>query len=133
MMNIELKPISTMFDARGNLSVVEGEKDLPFIIKRVFYIWGNDGCFNRGGHAHKELYQSFICLNGSCRLRISDGHSTQELTLDTPMYLATIAPGLWVDICEFCPGAVLMVLCSEYFDEGDYIRDYNEYLRYAKA
>ncbi len=133
MMKVELIPINTMFDARGNLSVVEGESDLPYIIKRMFYIWGNEACHQRGGHAHKALYQSFICVHGGCRLRICDGFNTQELSLDTPMYQATVAPGLWVDIDSFLPETVLIVLCSEHYDESDYIRDYDEFIRYVQA
>ncbi len=120
-----------MFDTRGNLSIIEGERDLPFEIKRIFYIWENTESHKRGGHAHKKLYQSFICVHGECQLKVTNGSETREIMLDTPIYNVTVAPGLWVDIEGFSTDCVLMVLTSDFFDESDYIRDYNEYLEYV--
>ncbi|GAB1468081.1 FdtA/QdtA family cupin domain-containing protein [Candidatus Cloacimonadota bacterium] len=132
-MNIEINTANTIFDHRGNLSIIEGERDLPFIIKRVFYIWANQDGHPRGGHAHRALFQSFISVHGECTLKITNGRETREITLDSPVYCATVPPGLWVDIDNFSADCVLMVLTSEFYDESDYIRDYDEYLSYVKA
>jgi hypothetical protein len=129
--NIEIRKVNTRFDTRGNLSIIEAERDIPFAIKRVFYIWENTENYPRGGHAHKELFQAFVCMRGESRLKITDGKETREIVLDTPIYCVTVAPGLWVDIDGFSRDCVLMVLASETYDESDYIRDYDEYLKYV--
>jgi hypothetical protein len=131
-MKIEINKVNTKFDTRGNLSIIEGERDLPFVIKRIFYIWDNAESYPRGGHAHKELYQSFICVHGDCMLKVTNGKETREVALDTPMYCVTVPPGLWVDIEDFSRDCVLMVLTSEFYNEDDYIRDFTEYLCYVE-
>lgn len=126
---IELKRI---YDPRGNLSVVEEFRDLPFEIKRVFWIYDVPGGDNRGGHAHKELYQFIIATSGSFHVEITDGDKKVSYFLNHPFMGVLLPPGYWASQVDFSSGAVCMVLASDYFDEEDYIRDYDEFLKWRK-
>jgi hypothetical protein len=119
---IELKTFS---DRRGNLSVVE-DYELPFPIKRLFYIYGVDES-ERAGHRHKLTRQALICLKGSCRVYVNNGHEETNYFLDQPKKCLILEPEDWHKLYEFTPGAILLVCASEYFDEKDYI--FNEYSR----
>lgn len=112
--------------------MLEGAKDIPFEIKRIFYIWNNVGCCNRGGHAHKELYQAFIAVSGSCRLLLDDVFEKKEHILNDPSSCIIISPKIWVDISEFSENCILLILASDYFEETDYIRNYQEYIDYVR-
>ncbi|MDD3460329.1 MAG: FdtA/QdtA family cupin domain-containing protein [Mesotoga sp.] len=122
----------TKYDKRGNLSIIEAEKDIPFEIKRVYYIWDNKDNLPRGGHAHKELWEAMIALHGACKIKIDDGKSKVDYILSKPDKVLIFPPGYWRDLVAFADDCVLLVLASEYYDESDYIRDYEEYLKYIK-
>ena len=116
-------------DNRGYLSVIEGGLDIPFEIKRIYYLYLVPEAA-RGAHAHKSLQQLLIATSGSVDVIMDDGTSTQTFHLDRPWKGLLIPPGLWRDLENFSGGAVLMCLASEQYDPEDYIRDYNEFKAY---
>lgn len=127
---IELPKIS---DPRGNLTFVEGENHIPFDIKRVYYLYDVPGGADRGEHAHKALHQFVICMSGSFDLLLSDGHSERRIHLNRSYNGVYICPMIWRYLDNFSSGAVCMVLASARYDEADYIRDKNEYLKAVGA
>ena len=122
---------NTIYDPRGNLSVLESMEDLPFAFQRIFYIWNNLQNHPRGGHAHKNLYQALIAVHGSCKLIVDDGRSREEFVLNNAGECIIIPPGIWGEQIEFSEDCVLLVIASEHYNEADYIRDYQEYLLYV--
>ena len=116
-------------DNRGYLSVIEGGEDIPFEIKRIYYLYMVPEAA-RGAHAHKELQQLLIATSGSVDITLDDGHEKKTFHLDRPWKGLLVVPGLWRDLDNFSGGPVLMCLASEKYDEGDYIREYDEFLEY---
>lgn len=116
-------------DNRGYLSVVEAEKDIPFEVKRVYYLYMVPE-EARGAHAHKELQQLLIATSGSLHITMDDGHDKITYVLDKPWKGLLVVPGIWRTLTNFSGGAVCLVLASEHYDESDYIRDYQEFLYY---
>ena len=119
-------------DDRGQLVAVEAMKDLPFEVKRVYYIYDTLPGVRRGFHAHKNLQQILLCVNGSCKIHLDDGTDTAEVTLDKPNEGLYIANNMWREMYDFSPGAVLLVLASQYYDEADYIRNYEDFLKMVR-
>ena len=119
-------------DDRGQLIAIEEMKDLPFDIRRVYYIYDTLPGVRRGFHAHKCLQQILICVSGSCKIHLDDGSDTAEVTLDKPYEGLYISNNMWREMYDFTPGAVLLVLASEHYDEADYIRNYNDFIKMAK-
>ncbi len=126
---IDLRKIS---DRRGNLTPIEGGTDIPFDIKRVYYLYDVPGGESRGAHAHKELQQLIIAANGSFTITLDDGTNKKSYTLNRSYYGLLIVPGIWRDLGDFSSGAVLLCLASERYAASDYIRDYQEFLNYKK-
>lgn len=124
---IELKRI---YDHRGNLSVVEQFKDLPFEIKRVYWVYDVPGGEGRGGHAHKEQLEFIVAANGSFSVTVDDGTEKHTFFLNHPYRGLLIPTGLWRTLDDFSSGAVCLVMASDFFDEEDYIRNYNDFLIY---
>ena len=116
-------------DTRGFLSVVEGGLDIPFEIKRIYYLYMVPE-LARGAHAHKELQQLLIATSGSAEVIMDDGKEKKTFVLNQPWKGLLVAPGLWRDLEHFTKDAVVMCLASEKYDATDYIRDYNEFLAY---
>ena len=119
-------------DTRGYLSVIENDSDIPFEIKRVYYLYMVPEVA-RGAHAHKELQQLLIATSGSVDVIMDDGVNKATFHLDKPWKGLLIPAGLWRDLENFSGGAVLMCLASEKYDAADYIRDYEEFLAYKKS
>ena len=119
-------------DDRGQLVAIEAMKDLPFEVKRVYYIYDTLEGVRRGFHAHKCLQQILICVSGSCKIHLDNGTDTAEVLLDKPNRGLYISNDMWREMYDFTPGAVLLVLASEYYDEADYIRNYEDFLKYIK-
>jgi dTDP-4-dehydrorhamnose 3,5-epimerase-like enzyme len=115
-------------DERGSLIALEGTRDVPFAIKRVYYLFGTVAEAHRGFHAHRNLEQFAVCISGSCIMKLNDGRSERDVLLDDPHKGVFIGPMLWHEMREFSPDAILMVLASDYYDEADYIRNYDEFL-----
>ncbi len=115
-------------DCHGHLSVVEGEKDIPFDIKRIYYLYDVPAHSTRGRHAHRNLQQLFIAMSGRFEITLRDGESAQQFSLNRPDEALYVPPMIWRDIDHFTPGAVCLVLASDSYHEDDYIRDYESYL-----
>ena len=116
-------------DARGQLVAIEEGKDLPFPIRRVYYIYDTLPDVRRGYHAHRNLEQILICVNGSCKIHLDNGRETAEVLLDKPNEGLYLANDIWREMYDFTEGAVLMVLASMPYDEKDYIRNYDKFLQ----
>ena len=125
----KLVDIRKFSDDRGYLSVVEGAVDVPFEIKRIYYLYMVPETA-RGAHAHKQLQQLMIATSGSVHVIMDDGKSKKTFVLDKPWKGLLVAPGLWRTLDNFSGGAVCMVLASEHYETADYIRDYEEFLKY---
>jgi len=118
---------------QGNLVFGEGDSHVPFPIARVFYVYGIPVGAARGGHAHFELEEAVFCLAGSLEIAVDDGVGRHTYRLDDPRVGLYVPPMVWHDIGAFSEGTVYMGLTSTEFDEGDYIRDYEEYKTAARA
>lgn len=116
-------------DERGSLVALENGHNLPFDVKRVYYIFGTRQGVARGFHAHKHLKQVLIAVSGSCRIACEYKDKKENYTLDEPTKGLLIDGLVWREMHDFSQDCVLMVLASDYYDEADYIRDYAEYLR----
>ena len=114
-------------DERGKLVVVEGARDIPFEIKRVFYIYGSDSEVVRGQHANRESEFVLINVGGTSKVRIDNGHSEAVIELDKPMMGLYIPTMVWKDMYDFSEDSILLVLASTHYDGTEYIRDYEEY------
>lgn len=120
-------------DERGQLIAIEAMSDvIDFEIKRVYYIFDNVGDVRRGFHSHKKLKQILICTSGSCMIHLDNGNETEEILLDSPDKGLIISHNTWREMYQFAPGTVLMVLASEEYNEEDYIRNYDEFLKSVK-
>ena len=115
-------------DPRGNLTFVEGGEHIPFDIRRVYYLYDVPGGSERGGHAHKELYQLVIAISGSFDIHLDDGHAKKTVHLNRSYEGLLVCPMIWRNIDNFSSGAVCMVLASERYDELDYYRDYEQFI-----
>ena len=120
--------MTTVRDPRGSLSILEGGRDVPFEIRRVYYLHDVPYGAERGGHAHRQLQQAVIALSGSFVLRTHDGASWSEDLLADPTEALIVPTMTWRELVGFTSGAVCVVLASEYFDEFDYIRDFDEFI-----
>ena len=116
-------------DERGKLVVIEGNKDIPFEIKRTFYIYDSDSDVVRGQHANRESEFVLINVAGSSKVRITDGREEFVVELDKPMMGVYIPKMIWKDMFAFSKDSVLLVLASTHYDGAEYIRDYNEYIK----
>ena len=116
-------------DERGNLVVAEGEKDIPFEIKRVFYMYGSDPGIIRGRHANRNSQFVLINVAGTSRVRLDDGFTTKVVELDKPRMGLYIAPMVWKDMYDFSPDSVLLCLSDANYDDSDYIRNYDEFTK----
>jgi dTDP-4-dehydrorhamnose 3,5-epimerase-like enzyme len=130
-MNIEklIFDLPKIVDSRGNLTFVESMRHLPFEIRRVFYLYDIPTGESRGAHAHRTLHQFLICLSGAFDVELSDGSSSIVAHLNRPWKGLWVPPMLWACEKNFDPGSVCLVLASDMYNESDYIRNYDEYLR----
>jgi len=120
--------LTRIVDNRGNLTYIESGKHIPFEIKRVYYLYDVPGGTSRGGHGHKKLKQLIIAISGSFDITVDDGCEKQIIHLNRSFQGLYIPPMMWRDLDNFSSGAVCMVLASEFYDEGDYFRDYDAFL-----
>lgn len=115
--------------AKGNISVVENSLTIPFDVNRTYYLYDIPGGEARGGHAHRRLRQMIIAASGSFTVTLDDGLVKRRFVLNRPYQGLLIVPGIWRTLDDFSSGSVCLVLASEKYDEGDYIRDYHEFLK----
>lgn len=120
-------------DGRGQLVALEEYKDIPFEIKRVYYMYDTKEEVRRGFHAHKSLEQILICIHGSCKIKLDNGGEQKIISLEKPYEGLYIANDIWREMYDFSTDAVLLVLASDFYLEEDYIRDYNEFLQFLKG
>lgn len=120
-------------DERGCLSVAEVGQHVPFEVKRVYWIYRTCPNVTRGLHAHRELQQLAIAVSGSCQMLLDDGASRVSYRLDSPTRGLLIEPGMWREMTEFSEDCVLLVLASEGYDESDYLRDYEQFLKFKEC
>ncbi len=122
-----LIPIQTMTDPRGDLSIVQSGKHVPFLINRIFYVYNVPVGSIRGGHAHKKNEQIHICIAGSVAYELDYGDRKEEVTLNSPDTGLYMTPLVWHSMKDFMPGTILLVLNSEPYDETEYYRDYADF------
>ena len=125
-------PLNKIHNRAGNITIVEGQQNIPFDVRRVYYLYDIPGGENRGGHAHKELFQLVVAASGSFDVLLDDGENKKVVTLNRPDYGLLIVPGIWRELLEFSSGAICLVLASLKYDASDYIRDFNEFLNFKE-
>lgn len=119
-------------DRKGNITVVENGLTVPFGIKRTYYLYDVPGGESRGGHAHKDLYQLIVAASGSFTVTLDDGKVKRTFLLNRPYQGLMVVPGIWRTLDDFSSGAVCMVLASEGYTEDDYIRNYEDFIKFKK-
>ena len=127
LQDCEIIDLPKIADPRGNLTFIESSRHIPFSIKRVYYLYDVPGGAERGGHAHKALHQFLIAMSGSFNVFLDDGFNHKNIYLNRSYYGLYIPPMIWREIDDFSSGSICMVIASEYFDEDDYYRDYNQF------
>ena len=120
-------------DDRGQLVALEEFIDIPFEIKRVYYMYETGEGVRRGFHAHKSLEQILICIHGTCKILLDNGFEKKIVPLEKPYEGLYISNDMWREMYDFSPDAVLLVLASELYDESDYIRDYDEFIKMVNS
>ncbi|MEE6534504.1 FdtA/QdtA family cupin domain-containing protein, partial [Campylobacter coli] len=128
-MNYKILNFNVKSDSRGSLIALENLKEIPFEVKRIYYIYDTKPDFPRGAHAHKELEQVLIMMDGSCELVLNDGKDIKNIILNRPDMGIFIGKNIWREMKNFSYGAKLLVLASDFYNEKEYIRDYEEFLR----
>ncbi len=118
---------------KGNISVVENGKEVPFDINRIYYLYDIPGGEDRGAHAHKDLKQLIIAASGSFDIILDDGNVKRSITLNRPYIGLLVVPGIWRELINFSSGAICMVMASHKYNEHDYIRNYDNFLKYKKS
>ena len=127
-MNYKLIDMDVIGDARGKLVSLEGLKNIPFDIKRVYYIFDTLPEQDRGMHAHKDLEQIIIAIDGACEFILDDGKNREHVWLNRPDKALYIGANMWREMKHFSYGCKLMVLANKYYNEAEYVRDYNKFL-----
>lgn len=117
----------------GSLTPIENSKEIPFDVERIFYLYDIPGGETRGGHAHKECHQMLVAASGAFDVRVSDGKNEKIYRLDRPYFGLHIPPGVWAEELGFSSGSICLVLTSHAFDESDYWRDYDEFLKFKQG
>ncbi|WP_274956839.1 sugar 3,4-ketoisomerase [Millionella massiliensis] len=115
---------------KGNITVVENSRTIPFNVRRAYYLYDVPGGESRGGHAHRALRQLIVAASGSFDVTLDDGAVKRTFTLNRPYQGLLVVPGIWRELNNFSSGSVCLVLASHEYDETDYIRSYNDFLIY---
>lgn len=118
-------------DERGQLVALEEYKDIPFAIKRVYYMYDTGENVRRGHHAHKSLEQILVCIHGTCKILLDNGKEKKIVPLEKPYEGLYISNDMWREMYDFSPDAVLLVLASDFYKEDDYIRNYDEFIEFV--
>ena len=126
-------PLSKVHNRAGNITVVEGQRNIPFDVKRIYYLYDVPGGEDRGGHAHIELTQLIVAASGSFDVLLNDGINKKIVTLNRPDYGLLVVPGIWRELMEFSSGGICLVLASHIYNESDYIRNIEKFKEYAAS
>jgi len=130
---VEIIDLPNLGDERGGLVSIEANKNIPFKIRRTYYIYNTKKGISRGFHAHKNLSQVLIAVKGNCIIKLDNGVEQKEVILDSPDKGLLIENLIWREMHNFSDDCVLLVLASEHYDESDYIRNYNEFLKMVRV
>jgi len=126
--NCNVMDLSKIHNPSGNITIVQSDSDLPFRVKRVYYLYDVPGGSERGGHAHKALQQLIVAASGSFDVILDDGFMKKTVHLNRPNYGLMVVPGIWREIINFSSGAICLVLASDLYNPSDYIRNYQEFI-----
>lgn len=129
---IEWIEVSNLGDHRGSLVVLESNRNIPFEVKRLYYIFDAKPDVPRGFHAHKQLHQIAFCIKGKCKMLMDNGIAKQEVWIDQSNKGLLIPPLVWHEMHDFSDDCIMLVLASDYYDENDYIREYEQFKKYNK-
>lgn len=122
--------LNKIHNRAGNITIVEGQKDIPFDVRRIYYLYDIPGGEDRGGHAHKGLHQLIVAASGSFDVVLDDSGEKRKISLNRPYSGLLIVPGIWRELTNFSSGAICLVLASELYDADDYLRDYNDFTQW---
>ena len=128
----EIIELPKIMDPRGNLTVAEQLKNIPFEVRRVYWTYDIPAGEHRGGHAHKQCRELVVAVSGSFTVTLTDGQTRSTYLLNRPVQALLIETGVWRTLEDFSSGAVCLVLAEDYFEEEDYIRNYDDFLGYVK-
>ncbi|MCW3804157.1 sugar 3,4-ketoisomerase [Plebeiibacterium marinum] len=131
--NCNVVELPKIHNRAGNITVIQNGDHLPFDVKRLYYLYDVPGGSDRGGHAHKNLYQLIVAASGCFDVIIDDGKNKKIIQLNRPNYGLLVIPGIWREIVNFSSGAICFVLASQKYSEEDYIRDYDEFLTFKAS
>jgi dTDP-4-dehydrorhamnose 3,5-epimerase-like enzyme len=129
---IKLISLSKLKDRRGSLVYLESRREIPFSIKRIYYIFGNKLGINRGFHAHKKLNQVVICIKGNCKIILDNGIRRERVRLNNPTKGLLINKMIWREMHDFTSDCILLIIASEYFVKNDYISNYQNFKKIVK-
>jgi hypothetical protein len=130
--NCRIIDLDMIHNRSGNITVVGQNDVIPFSVKRIYYLYDIPGGVERGGHAHKDLFQLIVAASGSFDIELDDGNTKKVFTFNRPYKGLLVTPGIWREIINFSSGSICLVLASEKYDEADYIRNYDEFIEYKK-
>lgn len=128
--NCSLIELPRIQNRSGNITAIENNVEIPFEAKRIFYLYDIPGGESRGAHSHKECHQFLVAASGSFEVQLDDGKVKKTVMLNQPYRGLHIPPGIWASEVNFSSGAICLVIASHSYDESDYIRDYNEFLKF---
>lgn len=128
--NCNVYELPKIHNRAGNITAITGNKEIPFDVERVYYLYDVPGGETRGGHAHKNLQQLIVAASGSFDILLDDGVNKKTVSLNRPNYGLYVTPGIWRELSNFSSGAILLVLASMRYDESDYIRNYKDFIVY---
>jgi hypothetical protein len=126
-------PLNKISSRAGNITIIEGGLNVPFEVKRLYYLYDVPGGESRGGHAHRDLRQLIVAASGSFDVLLDDGVNKKVVSLNRPNYGLLVVPGIWRELMEFSSGSICWVLASEIYTEDDYIREYNDFLNFKNG
>ena len=129
----EVYDLPQIGDRTGHITAVNDSVEIPFTIKRVFYLYDIPGGESRGAHAHKQCHQFIVAASGAFEVLLDDGKAKRVIPLNRPNRGLHIPPGIWASEINFSSGSNALVLASELYDEKDYLRDYSDYLKYKRS
>ena len=132
VLDCKIVDVKKIHNDSGNITVVENGSNIPFDVKRIYYLYDVPGGESRGGHAHYELQQYIIAASGSFDVILDDGKHKKRFSLNRPNFALHVVSGLWRELDNFSSGSICMVLASNYYEESDYIREYDEFIKLKK-